>query len=615
VLTNAEVNLFNKQTGAHLYEESHIDFFSVDIRDSGTIGDGYPVWDVFRKRFYFLLLDFVGPSGNVTVDAPSPVAGDYIAAVADFTANVNVSSTMVEANPINGCTALINAAAMVGNIAFIRRGGCTFAQKATNAFNAGAIGFVCGNSVVGLTTMAGSVGPVVNITSVMIQKSDFDAILPYLPTNGSITLPGDPLHQRSLLWTATSKGTQPTSKTDFHIYNAVTITDGHDVLSDFPKIATGPKALFVTDDQFNDFSILSDNTKLNVRVTAFDADDMANGVGATMLWTTLLNATHTHYPVRFVREEDGWLYPNYFVAVNYNGLVSSFNISLLDSIILRWADETGVDPTVVIVPIPLPIRDCNFESIFGIQGNFSGGEDDEGVQDESAPTNLVCSILGRQPFPLDFENQLEIIEGTFATGVLSKGFIYTAVTTANIIEPPSVGYSSIIWLKIDVRTTNVTHTASVVDSGLLDLGRNFDLGFPAVSVDEYDNMLINFQVSGPTLPQSFGVIGRKDGDPPGTLRYPPKLVVKGAASYSSGGVPTRQGDYTGLQADPDCFTEPFESIARPKCDFYGIGQHPLDGVFLEPGLLGRWSTSFYRATFHPKRTTSAKTGDRLYQKV
>jgi hypothetical protein len=216
--------------------------------------------------------------------------------------------------------------------------------------------------------------------------------------------------------------------------------------------------------------------------------------------------------------------------------------------------------------------------------------------------NSFCVLGARQPFSLPVDIQLDPHVGILSSGVLSKGFIYTTIVAHNLIEAPSTGYSSIFWFKIDIRTTHVDHVASIVDSGNLDLGPDFDLGTSTVAVDQYGNMLINFQVSGPTLPQSFGVIGRKASDPPGTLRYPPKLIVRGELSYFYGAPSgsTRQGDYTGIQADPDCFTDP-PVIGRPKCDFYGIGQHPLNTSFSPPGILTQWSTSIYRTAFHPGR--------------
>ncbi len=61
----------------------------------------------------------------------------------DNTAQVSTVSA------ITGCNAADFAGFPAGNIALISRGACTFALKATNAYNAGAAGVVIYNNIPG----------------------------------------------------------------------------------------------------------------------------------------------------------------------------------------------------------------------------------------------------------------------------------------------------------------------------------------------------------------------------------------------------------------------------------------------------------------------------------
>ncbi|NNE12207.1 MAG: hypothetical protein HKN41_08185, partial [Ilumatobacter sp.] len=70
-------------------------------------------------------------------------SGDVTAAVSTVTA-------------ITGCNASDFAGFPAGNIALISRGACTFALKATNAYNAGATGVVIYNNIPG--TLNGTLG-------------------------------------------------------------------------------------------------------------------------------------------------------------------------------------------------------------------------------------------------------------------------------------------------------------------------------------------------------------------------------------------------------------------------------------------------------------------------
>ena len=78
-------------------------------------------------------------------------------------------------NPTQGCDPLVNAADLVGKIAFADRGSCNFSLKALNAQNAGAIALIIANNIPGAGTFnmgAGNFATDVTIPVVMINYED-----------------------------------------------------------------------------------------------------------------------------------------------------------------------------------------------------------------------------------------------------------------------------------------------------------------------------------------------------------------------------------------------------------------------------------------------------------
>ncbi|MBQ5963744.1 hypothetical protein KBW95_12215 [Massilia sp. ZL223] len=123
-----------------------------------------------------------------------------------------------EAGP--GCSLFdsANTAAVKNKVALISRGGCTFAIKAKNAQDAGAVGVIVANNVAGAFTVGGS-DPSIKITTIGISKDDGDAFkaavaaaIPYGSRNKpgavTVTLGQDPVRlsgadgaRRPLLYT------------------------------------------------------------------------------------------------------------------------------------------------------------------------------------------------------------------------------------------------------------------------------------------------------------------------------------------------------------------------------------------------------------------------------
>lgn len=116
------------------------------------------------------------------VSAPAPLVGDYpygtAAAIGPPATPANFGGPIVVAAPLDGCTALTNAAAVAGKLALIRRGGCTFAVKAKNAQNAGAAGVLIGNNAVGGSAFGiGGADPTVTIPVLSLSTALGDALI------------------------------------------------------------------------------------------------------------------------------------------------------------------------------------------------------------------------------------------------------------------------------------------------------------------------------------------------------------------------------------------------------------------------------------------------------
>jgi len=86
--------------------------------------------------------------------------------------NFDVSGTVINAAPVNGCTALTNAADVAGKIAIIDRGVCSFAVKARNAEDAGAIGVIIANNAAGSAPGLGGADPSITIGTLSVSQAD-----------------------------------------------------------------------------------------------------------------------------------------------------------------------------------------------------------------------------------------------------------------------------------------------------------------------------------------------------------------------------------------------------------------------------------------------------------
>jgi hypothetical protein len=135
------------------------------------------------------------------VNSPAGIAGSYDVGTASFGAALTaggVTGNVIQAlDPsdgagaltTDGCTALTNAAAVLGNIAIIDRGTCGFVIKVKNAQDAGAIAVIIADNVAGSPPAGlGGTDPTITIPSVRVTLADGNMIKAQLGTGVNATL-------------------------------------------------------------------------------------------------------------------------------------------------------------------------------------------------------------------------------------------------------------------------------------------------------------------------------------------------------------------------------------------------------------------------------------------
>jgi len=138
------------------------------------------------------------------INSPAALARDYESREAGFTPRLAdrgpLTAELVLANDgstvtpddetgsvYDGCTALVNADAIDGNVALIQRGYCTFDQKIANAEAAGAIAVVIYSNDINLIVMAGD-SALVDVPAVMIGQADGELIRDKLLDNQTVNI-------------------------------------------------------------------------------------------------------------------------------------------------------------------------------------------------------------------------------------------------------------------------------------------------------------------------------------------------------------------------------------------------------------------------------------------
>ncbi len=126
-------------------------------------------YNVTVQEFQFQTFITLSPSVLEQV-SPSP-AGPIVNNIMSYSGSGDVTASVSTVSAITGCDATDFTGFPVGNIALISRGACTFALKATNAFNAGASGVVIYNNIPGTLngTLSSTFTLDISVTSVTLD--------------------------------------------------------------------------------------------------------------------------------------------------------------------------------------------------------------------------------------------------------------------------------------------------------------------------------------------------------------------------------------------------------------------------------------------------------------
>ncbi len=171
------------------------DYVNADAQDgSGTnnANFGTPP-DGQNPRMQMYIWTAAGTPEIVQINAPGTIAGGYGGELASFgpalpPTPITGDFVLVDDGVGDGsdaCEPIINGAAINGNIAVIRRGGCSFVDKVVAAEAEGAIAVIVVNNQGGLMTMGGT-DPGIGIPSIMVTAFDGENFIDELDLGNTV---------------------------------------------------------------------------------------------------------------------------------------------------------------------------------------------------------------------------------------------------------------------------------------------------------------------------------------------------------------------------------------------------------------------------------------------
>jgi hypothetical protein len=165
--------LYDETTGLHWNQNSAAQRVASAINTNNLTWDGQMV-TLAAPTFLSGVPEVVVPFGGGFLDGNAATFGAALT-----TGGVTAQAVVVNdpvAPATDGCeTPFVNAAQLVGKIAVLDRGVCTFTLKALNAQNAGAIGVIMVNNVAGAFAPGGT-DPAVTIPVIGITQADGTAL-------------------------------------------------------------------------------------------------------------------------------------------------------------------------------------------------------------------------------------------------------------------------------------------------------------------------------------------------------------------------------------------------------------------------------------------------------
>jgi hypothetical protein len=543
VSVNDAIRIFNKRTNAVISTSLHPTAFN----NSNAGGDAYVTWDDTAERFFMTSFYPAEDRRGVEVLTPPSLAGtkpsgDFVAGQTSVPAVYNLTGNVLDVTPFDGCTPFTGPS-VVGKIALISRGTCTYGTKAWNAQQAGAIGVVVYNSVAGGETifdMACFDPFCVNITipTQFVARSVGLAMLAAIPTTNVRLFAPWITHTATTIFIAVSKTSAPNSAvSDFYHYAIPAAALYPDTFADYPKHATNFDTLFLAAHDF------VENSLIGTSITAIDKSALINGAGAVILYTHLFKGLPFMMPAENRMKLNNANQPTFFIGQN-----SVFNVTT--GVNVLWATHQGFHSlTPVFIPTP---------TIFSIPG---------------------VSPKGRQPppaVPSGLEMGFQI-----STAVVRQHKTETYLYSAKSHNVSAV-HTVIRWWKIRVTDAWANGQLQMSQQGDYNPGLNLDVSYPHLDVDKDGNMGLSGMITGPNQYASMFYTSRLVNDPPNTLRYPPIIWTQGNSTYFSdfGAGRNRWLDYSGCQVDPS-----------DGKTFYMFGQIPDPAGYFVNGVNTQWTTS------------------------
>lgn len=192
-----EVHTFDTLTGLRWDQMTDAE------RKQSATNDQNLVWDGPASRR--AATRFLGPTPFIRVSSPAPVAKTYKIGTASFGGPItvaglagNIVAALDEADETgprttDGCTAFTNTAAVIGHIALVDRGTCSFVIKARSAQDAGAIALIIVDNVIaGSPPELGGDDGSITIPVISMTKTAGDALRAALEDGASALIGADP---------------------------------------------------------------------------------------------------------------------------------------------------------------------------------------------------------------------------------------------------------------------------------------------------------------------------------------------------------------------------------------------------------------------------------------
>lgn len=520
-------------------------------------GDVQVIYDEFSARFFALAWASTVINAKLTITSPSSIAGDYnarktVSGVLTFNLTGNIVPTVPIDATVGTVATITNGAQISGNIALIKRGGATFSSKIQAAQNAGAVGVIFYDNIIGpLLNLAGLIGATIPVIS--ISLADGTLLSSNIPATGTMSALSV-VKTLNYMNIAVSKTSAPLSTNDWYKYQFTTDywLNGN-VQSDYPKIAVDKERFYISTLDLDNVGLPTSGTFSefsNGTVTVLKKNNLVNNSAPTFIdESSSTFVSQNIFPGHWIPQ------PARIVYSHYNNSLPQFFIAFAnyDAVDFDTRNTTGatglrvfVGPSLtnyIDVPFPIPT-----------------------LIDSGARALQPLSSTGASSAPL------ETGECWIQTPVVYKKSIFLAHGFYS-------GTKSIIrWYELDVGKAVSYNSITIKQWGHIDTGVvDESCIFPAINVDKCGNMGITFTISGPNTLPTFAYTGRLKNDPPGTVRHPYQIIKTSPYPYNGGNqirrfypplpseLGNRWGDYQALVIDPNDH-KTFFAFGETSCD-------------------------------------------------